>query len=353
MSWHRKFSRQALLLFLVLFLVGCGDDGTSTDTDGTDTPRTWEVAPDGSGDVATIQAAVDTAEAGDVILLEDGTYTGDGNRDVDFKGKDLTVKSRSGDPATCIIDCEGTPSVRRRGFFLHSGETSASVIEGLTVTNGNGTPGGGLRLDGASPTIRNCAFIQNEATDGGGISILSGSNPHVIGCEFRENSAANSGGGLNLNTATATFRNCIFIGNDGGVIGGGLRGHASSFTLIECTMYGNSAAAGSGVAVRNGSHVTLERCIISGGDGSAVNCSAFNQPSSATLTCCDLFGNQGGDWVDCITDQFDNDGNISEDPLFCDGPGGDVRLNAGSPCLAAGSCGRIGALGQGCDAMKR
>jgi len=56
------------------------------------------VRPDGSGDFATIQAALDAARDGDVIELADGTFTGEGNRDVHFLGKAVTVRSQSADP---------------------------------------------------------------------------------------------------------------------------------------------------------------------------------------------------------------------------------------------------------------
>jgi len=35
----------------------------------------WHVASDGSGDLPTIQAAIVTAQAGDIVLLAPGTYT--------------------------------------------------------------------------------------------------------------------------------------------------------------------------------------------------------------------------------------------------------------------------------------
>jgi hypothetical protein len=62
------------------------------------------------------------------------------------------------------------------------------------------------------------------------------------------------------------------------------------------------------------------------------------------LTCCDVYGNEGGDWVGCIADQYGIDGNISEDPFFCEGS---LYLSSDSPCLY-GPCGQIGAHGQGC-----
>jgi len=49
--------------------------------------------PDGSGDYPTIQAAIDDACDGDVIYLFPGTYTGDGNRNIDFLGKSIIVQS--------------------------------------------------------------------------------------------------------------------------------------------------------------------------------------------------------------------------------------------------------------------
>jgi len=83
------------------------------------------------GNHATIQAAIDAAVNGDTVLVADGTYKGLGNKNLDLKGKAITVKSENGAGVT-IIDCEGSG----RGFYLHSGETVKSVVSGFTVTNG-------------------------------------------------------------------------------------------------------------------------------------------------------------------------------------------------------------------------
>ncbi|HPM24910.1 MAG TPA: hypothetical protein PLP66_13465, partial [Phycisphaerae bacterium] len=77
----------------------------------------------------TIQGAIDACVAGDEVIIADGTYTGAGNKNLDFKGLAITVRSASGDPATCIIDCEGSG----RGFYFHSGETAESAVRGLTI----------------------------------------------------------------------------------------------------------------------------------------------------------------------------------------------------------------------------
>jgi hypothetical protein len=46
--------------------------------------KTVTVDDDGPADFNNIQAAIDDATDGDEIIVADGTYTGDGNRDIDF-----------------------------------------------------------------------------------------------------------------------------------------------------------------------------------------------------------------------------------------------------------------------------
>jgi hypothetical protein len=79
----------------------------------------WTVYPDGTGDAATIQAAIDSiAPFGDIIELADGVYTGPGNRDLISYEKTFVVRSLSGDPAACIIDLEGGPAEHHWGFIF-------------------------------------------------------------------------------------------------------------------------------------------------------------------------------------------------------------------------------------------
>ncbi|MHC4500820.1 MAG: LamG-like jellyroll fold domain-containing protein, partial [Planctomycetota bacterium] len=73
-----------------------------------------------------IQAAIDAAVNGNTVVVLPGTYTGEGNRDIDFLGKAITVRSIDpNDPnivAATIIDCNGTEDDPHRGFYFHSGE---------------------------------------------------------------------------------------------------------------------------------------------------------------------------------------------------------------------------------------
>lgn len=65
-------------------------------------------------DQLTIQAGIDATVNGDTVLLTDGMYTGDGNRDNDFGSKDIVLKSENG-PVFTVIDCEGNPGNAHRG----------------------------------------------------------------------------------------------------------------------------------------------------------------------------------------------------------------------------------------------
>jgi hypothetical protein len=98
------------------------------------------VLPDGSGTFSTIQQALAGADSGDVILLADGIYAGDENHNLDFLGKPLTLRSQSGNPSACIIECTsepGDPDIPHRAFEFHNFEDSSAVVRDITIYNGS------------------------------------------------------------------------------------------------------------------------------------------------------------------------------------------------------------------------
>jgi len=154
------------------------------------------VDDDGPADFNNIQAAIDVANDGDVIEVQPGTYTGDGNRDIDFLSKAVTVRGTTGDANDCIIDCQGTEAEPHRGFKFVSGEDSNSVLEDFTITNGYAPEeyfslfmysiGGAIHCNSSSPTINNCIIVYNTAADHGGGIWNDNSSPIISNCTISD-----------------------------------------------------------------------------------------------------------------------------------------------------------------------
>lgn len=307
------------------------------------------------GEYHVIQDALSVAEDGDVVELEDTIYSGTGNRDLDFGGKAITLRSQSGSPENCIIDCGGTAQELHRAAVFQNGEGRDAVIENIAIFNGCNAGGGAILCDGASPTISGCYLLINRSTvDGGAISCRNGGLPLVQNCVMVGNSAADDGGVLECRDgSTVELTGCTIqnarAGDSGGAIYCTVNGNVllNGCTIIECAAPGLGAC----VSLREGSSATALNTIVAFNEGqSAVHCSV----SSADFGCCDVYGNPGGDWVGGIADQLGVDGNICEDPFICSPSTGNYGLHADSPCAAENNpeCGQIGSHEVGCAPME-
>ena len=260
------------------------------------------------GDYPTIQAGIDAAVNGDEVVVADGVYTGPGNRDIDFNGKLITVRSANG-PDNCIIDCEGTELDPHRGFYFDSGETVDAVVDGFTITNGlvtdaglGGPNGGGLFLLNSSPTVTNCVVSGNTALDefgdGGGMYIELGS-PVISDCTFAANTAEFRGGGIYLRDGSMTVTNCTFEGNSTPVVGqhggGAIWSQDSNVVLIDCDFDQNEGYHGGAVAFvqfsGEGASLTLIGCSVTNNSAVAGG-GVFNHNAAALLINSTLTSNQ-------------------------------------------------------------
>jgi hypothetical protein len=318
--------------------------------------RTWYVRPDGLGDASTIQAAVDSAAAGDTLLLADGVYRGDGNRDVSV-GKWLMIQSESDDPEACIIDCEGSSASPHRALSIaYLGGGDDPEVSGLSVVNGWHYEGGAIWVDPPGVDIRNCVFSGNYAGRGGGVFIAESGSPSVISeCVFSGNDG-NRGSAVYAiyHHSYVIIEHCLFTNNNSEWCTVGVEDEELGWILVElnnCTFVGNSgyySAVHSRAAEPD--CCRLNNCIISFGTGEP-------WPGGECLVYCTAFyGNQhypdGPSTYGPAT--WDN-GNFMGCPSFCDrlGDPPDLHICSGSPCAPGNhpygfDCGLIGALGVGC-----
>ena len=238
------------------------------------------------GQYLTIQQAIDDCNDGDTVIIAPGTYSGVGNRDIDFLGKAITVRSTDpNDPniiAATVIDCNNAG----RGFRFDGGEEPNSVLAGLTITNGYGpddayidfitwSAGGAIFCEDSSPTIMNCTITGSWAQKGGGIS-CSSSSPAIIGSTISTNMAW-SGGGISCHNSMPTLTNCFVIGNstDDGC-GGGMYNYRSCPSLTNCVFIGNDAGYGGGAICNLSGSFAINNCTITGNSadsGGGVRCS--------------------------------------------------------------------------------
>ncbi|MCK4415365.1 MAG: hypothetical protein KAY32_17660 [Candidatus Eisenbacteria sp.] len=324
--------------------------------------ETYLVDPEGTGDFPTIQAAISAATDGDIIELANGTFTGEGNFDLEFLGKAITVRSASGDPGSCVIDCfDGIRG--HRGIYFHAGEGAGSVLQGVTITGGWASGpvfpwlrGGAIYCVGASPEIRDCVFRDNRSYDiegysiGGAIASVSGGSPAIIDCLFEGNLSSLGGA---ISGEFGLVEGCTFVGNrafdEGGESRGGAVYLAFQNTILEnCTLVYNEADDGAGFFCQDCAPHVENTIVAFNGPGQAVGVSG----ATVSVICSDLHGNEGGDWTGVIADQFGINGNISLNPLFCwSDPETTTEwtLHSDSPCAPGISvCGLIGAWGVGC-----
>ncbi len=341
-------------------------------------------------DQPTIQAGINAASNGDTVLVAAGTY----KENINFDGKAITVKSSSGAKVT-VIDGGQNGAV----VTFANGETNASILQGFTLQNGDYVSGvgegGGISVEGSSPTIMNNKITNNKACEGNGIGVGFGSpiiktnvitnnsnagcggiggagiglrgasSAQIIGNTISNNSADSYGGGIALWSANAVLiKNNIITGNIAGSNGGGISmfNDTSSVIIVQNLIKANRAPTGNGVYWSNPPSVFVSNTVTdsplssggstvwadgfgypvkivnniivaSGGAIYAFTCNYADFPSQAYIAN-DAFSTGAAAYAGMCTDQTGVNGNISANPQFVGTS--NFRLKGGSPAIDAG-----------------
>lgn len=307
-----------------------------------------------------IQAGVDDAYDGDLVLVSNGWYVVGGrpasggvltNRvTID---KNITVRSEGGPDQTFIVGTGPMGSNAVRCAYV----AANAVLSGFTLTNGYTLPGSGFTLDkvggGAfcepggvlsnclvtcnnagwgggvwSGTVYNCTIVTNTASyQGGGVH-----GGHLYDCAISNNNSGTDGGGAR----SAELHRCVVQNNHSATSGGGL---SWCFPAHSCLIIDNSADLYAG-GVLNGwiRNCTIADNTTGGGGGGAVegwftNCIVYHNTGAAG------FANYSNVTFafSCTTPLPGGQGNITNAPEFSDRVGGNYRLAPGSPCVNTGT----------------
>ncbi len=350
-------------------------------------------------DFNTIQEAIDSVWDGDIVTVSDGLYTGEGNRDISFRGYAITLRSENG-PENCGIGCQGDSTHYRRAFYFRNGENQNSVLDGFTITNGYAQyEGGAIKCDNSSPKIKNCNFQSNSAISfGGAVFNVNNSRTILQNCIFRENEIRPGGwygyGGAavaNVYDSDCVLNECSFINNNSGKCGGAVYNLYSDTELTNCSFIGNVCIYHGGAIYNNQSNSIVVNCLFNDNiantecGGAIYNRNGDLEVINSTLTANEADCRSGGIaglgynlvavknsiiWANSVNgvqdmnaqvnaatldvnycciqsldEQLLGEHNLNIDPLFIDSNGLDniqgteddnLRLSAFSPCLDAG-----------------
>lgn len=217
----------------------------------------WVVDDDGPADFTSIQAAVNAVYvlSGDTILVKPGWY---GGRLV-LSSKDLVIRAEAGPFATVLDAGEGGSVVS----LLN--RTSATRLEGFTLTGGRDQTGGGVWIYGGAPVITRNLIAGNSAVGGyfgygygGGLEVYS-SAAVITRNVIQGNTALDGGGGIDVYySGTSTGTCCPVIAQNTILnntviaawgVGGGILVSASEPWITSNIVTGNEAGSGGGLYV--------------------------------------------------------------------------------------------------------
>ncbi|MCP4539356.1 MAG: hypothetical protein GY832_19645 [Chloroflexi bacterium] len=305
-------------------------------------------------DFSSIQVAIDTASAGDILGLAAETFTETITID-----KSLTILGADRD--STIVQAASVPGIASSRVI--------TVTSGVTVTIGNITirygvaqetffdfgDGGGIFSQGAltlvhstvlgntsvafgggisgygDTTLTDVTIYGNVAADGGGVYcgsgnmtltdvIISGNEasssgggmdsmcarPELTNVTFSNNTAASDGGGISISTLTftdgANLTTVRFTENTAGHYGGGMSNRNATPNLTNVVFSGNSAIKGGGVH-NDTSTPSFERVVFSGNLATLDGGGAYEYQSNSTFLDTVFYGNSAGNWGGGVMEQ--------------------------------------------------
>ncbi len=217
----------------------------------------------------TIQAAVDVAVPGDVIVVAAGIYDDNTNQSSPTDTTRCVVRMKSGITIRGAGMGETIIDALSRGRGIYCEEVVDATIEHLTV-RGACTPSYGAGIfcyNGSSPVLNELEITDN---DDAALLIMNSSSPHVINCMVTGNHSK-QGGGISIeNESSPVFSNTTITGNNAPVGGGAFIRNNCNVLFEYCTISTNQLdspnASGGGLAIVN-ANVTLRHCAVENNSG--------------------------------------------------------------------------------------
>ncbi len=201
------------------------------------------------GDHATIADAANAVCNDSQINVDEGNYYDN----VDAENKSLRILG-TGDADATFLMGDGNDTA----LILGDGGVQ-SQLTNITVLNGVGTNGGGVRCAGDC-LFDNVVFQDNEAYFGGGLCLMETTAYSINGCTFTDNTGE-WGGGLYVEDGAGTVTDTTFGGNIAGAGGGGISCWFSDIAMGDLDVYDGHADQGGGLHIYTCTGSLLESTI--------------------------------------------------------------------------------------------
>ncbi|MBE0662584.1 MAG: S8 family serine peptidase [Bacteroidales bacterium] len=247
------------------------------------------------------------------------------------------------------IDGDGTLTGNSYTVVTGSGTEATAVIDGFTITGGNSNgsggdtshfSGGGIYSSNGSPTVTNCTFTWNSVSSTGGAFFIENGNSILRNNTFISNHADFSGGAIRYEGGEHIAVNNLFAHNTTNLFGSVIGTATTDYTLINNTFVNNEASDIGTVVYNFSSNVDLVNNIFWGNTKGGET----DVPDADLINDIGIVNRFEYSLLQANSAYSGNAGNITNvDPLFIDQPpvgiytGGDLRLQACSPAINAGS----------------
>ena len=295
----------------------------------------------------TVESAAAVAVAGDVILLDAGTYL---ISEAVALPSGVSLRGVSPEPGGVVMVGDGDGS----GFVDITGPASTlpMTIANLTFRDGGtGVHCYGLDDGQVDALVENCRFLDGQAPAIRTVN-TGASSIRIRRCEFRGNHAEDGAAFSGVSCEGVRFERCLFVDNHASIAGAvaALGMTATPEPLFDrCTFVanGDQSAMYPTLFVAGSAQISVSRSIVA---FNPVRMLHAGSTGSLWITDSDVYGNAG-------PGVGPGEGNFSLDPLFCGPANSDnpYTLNSVSPCAAAntGGLGLIGAFGAACGDVRQ
>ena len=278
----------------------------------------------------TVGAAVVIAESGDEIWAAAGTYveniilTDGVSLYGGFAGTETTRDERDRQTNITVLDGGALDSTVKATENI----TSATVIDGFTITNGSAVDGGGILCNDSSPTITHNVITTNTASaHGAGIYCLN-SSPIIAYNTISTNtmpSTGTVGGGICLRASSPIVKSNLILENTA-AWGAGISFDAScSAVIANNTIVANSGGSCGGIYCASGTTAVKNNIVAFCSSGIYVSGSA----SGVDYNC--VYSNVSYNYSSFAGGSHD----VRSDPEFVS-DGEDYHILPTSPCANKG-----------------